>query len=149
MIVIMIVVLWIARRSRSIATTGERTQCAPATRVQNDSSNQICFVSVHLLDGKRGEGSLFLVTLSWMNPPTVQEGRVRRMMEHFGLTPAEQRLTLFLTRGGHLMEAARTFSLSRHTVRNQLRSVFEKVGVRRQTDLTRLMCSSFQVRGLA
>ena len=64
---------------------------------------------------------------------------VRRLAEFFGLTPAEQRLTQYLAAGGRLSDAAREFGLSPHTVRNQLRAVFEKSGVQRQTELTRLV----------
>jgi DNA-binding CsgD family transcriptional regulator len=69
----------------------------------------------------------------------VPEAGMRRLMQSFSLTPAEQRLTHYLTAGGRLGEAAAAFGVSRHTVRNQLRSVFDKVGVQRQADLTRLM----------
>ncbi|HEX9158797.1 MAG TPA: PAS domain-containing protein [Rhizomicrobium sp.] len=64
---------------------------------------------------------------------------VRLVAEFFGLTPAEQRLTQYLATGGRLSDAARDFGVSQHTVRNQLRAVFEKSGVQRQADLTRLV----------
>jgi DNA-binding CsgD family transcriptional regulator len=69
----------------------------------------------------------------------VSTASVRRLAEFFGLTPAEQRLTQYLASGGCLKEAAREFGVSPHTVRNQLRAVFEKSGVQRQADLTRLV----------
>jgi len=65
--------------------------------------------------------------------------RMRQLMRFFGLTQAEEKLAAHLACGGRLNDAARMFSLSRHTVRNQLRSIFEKVGVHRQADLTLLM----------
>lgn len=64
---------------------------------------------------------------------------VQRLAEFFGLTPAEQRLMQYLASGGRLSDAAREFGVSPHTVRNQLRAVFEKSGVQRQSDLTRLV----------
>ncbi|HEX3429655.1 MAG TPA: helix-turn-helix transcriptional regulator [Rhizomicrobium sp.] len=64
---------------------------------------------------------------------------VGRLAEFFRLTPAEQRLTQYLASGGRLSDAAREFGVSPHTVRNQLRAVFEKSGVQRQADLTRLV----------
>jgi DNA-binding CsgD family transcriptional regulator len=123
-------------------------ECEPTALISDDRSAQRRLVSVDLLDHKPGERSHFLVTFL-RTDSTSQEGQVRRLMQHFGLTPAEQRLTLFLSAGGRLKEAAGTFNLSRHTVRNQLRSVFEKVGVRRQAELARLMCSGFQIRAAA
>ncbi|MBV9570980.1 MAG: helix-turn-helix transcriptional regulator [Alphaproteobacteria bacterium] len=69
--------------------------------------------------------------------------RLPDTMTKFGLTPAEQRLAQFLAYGGRLSGAAQAFGVSCHTVRNQLRSVFEKVGVHRQAELVRLMwCGS-------
>jgi DNA-binding CsgD family transcriptional regulator len=67
---------------------------------------------------------------------------IRQLAEFFGLTPAEQRLTQYLAAGGRLNDAAREFGVSPHTVRNQLRAVFEKSGVQRQADLTRLVMTS-------
>ena len=96
-------------------------------------------VSLRALDGESSPGGHhFLLTFSGpgASPPEV---RMRQMMLAFGLTPAEQRLTRYLSAGGRLSGAADAFNLSRHTVRNQLRAVFDKVGVRRQTELTRLL----------
>ena len=64
---------------------------------------------------------------------------VHLLADFFGLTPAEKRLTQYLAAGGRLSAAAREFGVSPHTVRNQLRAVFEKSGVQRQADLTRLV----------
>lgn len=64
---------------------------------------------------------------------------MRPLAECFGLTPAEQRLVQYLASGGRLSGAAKEFGVSPHTVRNQLRAVFEKSGVQRQVDLTRLV----------
>jgi DNA-binding CsgD family transcriptional regulator len=76
-------------------------------------------------------------------------GGGRTILEPFGLTAAEHRLTSFLASGGRLAEAADSFGVSRHTVGNQLRSIFEKTGVTRQTDLLRLIWSGGFVAALA
>lgn len=55
----------------------------------------------------------------------------------FGLTPAEARLAAILKDGGSLAEAAEAIGVSVNTVRNQLRAVFEKMGLRRQSELVR------------
>jgi pimeloyl-ACP methyl ester carboxylesterase/DNA-binding CsgD family transcriptional regulator len=55
----------------------------------------------------------------------------------FGLTPAEARLAACLKDGLSLKEAAEKLGLSVNTVRNQVKSVFEKLGVNRQSDLIR------------
>jgi len=75
--------------------------------------------------------------LTFGDTAAAPRAQTAHLMRAFGLTPAEQRLAGFLLEGGSLSEAARSFALSRHTVRNQLRSTFAKAGVRRQADLTR------------
>ena len=60
----------------------------------------------------------------------------------FNLTPAEAGLALLLADGSTLEEAAVRLGSSRHTVRSQLRSIFAKTGVTRQTELVRLILRS-------
>ena len=69
--------------------------------------------------------------------------------EAFCLTTAERRLARYLASGGCLIDAAKSFGVSRHTVRNQLRSIFDKVGVQRQADLTRLVLAGSACGGVA
>jgi DNA-binding CsgD family transcriptional regulator len=63
------------------------------------------------------------------------------------LTQAEQRLADFLAGGGTLANFAHLRSLSRNTVRNQLRSIFTKLGVNRQADLVRVLLHSKRTGG--
>jgi DNA-binding CsgD family transcriptional regulator len=103
------------------------------------SGESRCVASLRLLETERpAEEAHFFLTFSELgvSPP---EDRMRHVMASFGLTPAEQRLTRFLSAGGRLSAAAAAFGLSRHTVRNQLRAIFDKVGVRRQAELTRIL----------
>lgn len=65
----------------------------------------------------------------------------------FGLTAAEARLAIALCHGCRVEEAAREFSLSRNTVRTQLRRVFAKTGTGRQADLIRLLANLTAIRG--
>lgn len=57
----------------------------------------------------------------------------------FGLTPAETRLAALLRDGVSLAEAADELSVSVNTTRNQLRAIFEKMGLHRQADLVRAL----------
>jgi len=57
----------------------------------------------------------------------------------YGLTPAEVRLVGILRRGISLQDAADMLTLSRNTARNQLQSVFDKTGARRQSELVFLL----------
>jgi pimeloyl-ACP methyl ester carboxylesterase/DNA-binding CsgD family transcriptional regulator len=61
----------------------------------------------------------------------------RMYRETFGLTPAEARLAAHLKDGYSLKEAAAKLNVSVNTARNQIKSVFEKLGVNRQSDLIR------------
>lgn len=60
----------------------------------------------------------------------------------FNLTPAEAALTLELVNGLSLEEAAEALNIRRNTARAHLRSIFSKTGVRRQTELVRIMLNS-------
>lgn len=61
------------------------------------------------------------------------------LRESFGLTAAEVRLARKLRDGRTLHEAAEELSVSINTVRNQLRAVFDKMGLKRQSDLIRAL----------
>ena len=57
----------------------------------------------------------------------------------YGLTPAESALVLKLLEGLTVDEASAQLHISRNTVRCQLRGIFAKTGVTRQTELMRLL----------
>lgn len=57
----------------------------------------------------------------------------------FELTPAETRIAIALAQGDDLAAIAMGLRLSLATVRSQLKSVFAKAGVHRQTDLVQLL----------
>ena len=57
----------------------------------------------------------------------------------FGLTPAECKLAAAVAIGDDLYGYADAHHVSRHTVRNQIKSVFSKTGVSRQVELALLM----------
>lgn len=60
----------------------------------------------------------------------------------YNLTPAETALALELANGLSLEEASEKLSIRRNTARAHLRSIFSKTGVRRQTELVRIMLNS-------
>jgi DNA-binding CsgD family transcriptional regulator len=57
----------------------------------------------------------------------------------FDLTPAEARVAQAIGKGAQLTEIARAHSVSVETIRTQLRSIFAKTGVSRQTELALLL----------
>ena len=67
----------------------------------------------------------------------------------FNLTPAETALCLELANGLSLEEAAEVLNIRRNTARAHLRAIFSKTGVRRQTELVRIMLNSVMAVGQA
>ena len=57
----------------------------------------------------------------------------------FGLTPAECRVTLLLMEGYSVKEIAFKNQVQQDTVRTQMKAVFQKTEVRRQSELLKLL----------
>lgn len=57
--------------------------------------------------------------------------------QYYGFTPSEARLTAAIAEGEKLQDYADRLELSLHTVKTQLKSIFLKAGVTRQSDLIR------------
>lgn len=66
-----------------------------------------------------------------------------RLIEVFGVTPAEARLIAQLLDGLTLTAAAEALQVSRNTARAQLSSIFAKTGVNRQAQLVKLVSDTF------
>ncbi|WP_374346807.1 alpha/beta fold hydrolase [Phenylobacterium sp.] len=87
--------------------------------------------------------------LALVFPPSEETGRLwASLRESFGLTPAESRLARKLKDGRSLKDAADELSVSINTVRNQLRAIFDKMGLTRQSDLVRTLAELAQVAGM-
>jgi pimeloyl-ACP methyl ester carboxylesterase/DNA-binding CsgD family transcriptional regulator len=69
------------------------------------------------------------------------------LRESFGLTAAEARLARKLRDGRSLQDAADDLGVSVNTLRNQLRGIFEKMGLKRQSDLVRALTELSTVAG--
>lgn len=83
-----------------------------------------------------GDASAWIVVLGASRNPSESEALLCRDL---GLTAAETRIACQIASGATLAEAASAFAISRHTVRNQLRSIFAKFGIRRQSDIARIL----------
>ncbi|WP_426077717.1 helix-turn-helix transcriptional regulator [Janthinobacterium sp. PSPC3-1] len=87
--------------------------------------------------GLRGAAILFIYDS--MSIPQATAKMVARL---FSLTVAESELVVALCAGNTLEEAASGRDTSIHTVRSQLKSIFNKTGTHRQVDLMALVLSS-------
>lgn len=68
--------------------------------------------------------------------------RAARAAQWYGLTPTENRLLHCLLEGLALKDAAFRLGVARTTARTHLQRIFDKTGVRRQTDLQRVIALS-------
>ena len=87
------------------------------------------------IDTQSNENALLLLSTNNYQPSIPTE----LLVALYKLTPAEARLTEYLYQGLTLNEISVKVSLSKHTLRTQLRSCFNKTGVSRQAELVRLI----------
>ena len=65
----------------------------------------------------------------------------RLLRQLYGLTPAEAQITEALCTGSTVRQIAARRRTSENAVRFHLKNIFQKLGVRRQADLVKLVCS--------
>jgi DNA-binding NarL/FixJ family response regulator len=76
------------------------------------------------------------------DPPSTDEpgdSRLGSWLALMAVTPQEQRVVLLVERGLTNPEIAELLGVSRHTIRNQLASVFSKLQVSRRAELVYLL----------
>jgi DNA-binding CsgD family transcriptional regulator len=79
----------------------------------------------------------------FISDPDLHESTSRQILgELFDLTPAEANLATLLARGLSLAQVSSAQTISQHTARAQLKSIFAKTGVSRQAELVRLVLKS-------
>jgi DNA-binding CsgD family transcriptional regulator len=86
--------------------------------------------------GSRFEGARGAILLRPLEP---RPGDAARLIEAFGLTPAEARVAALLGAGLSTGEIGQVTSVGRETVRAHLKAVFRKAGVTGQPQLTALL----------
>jgi DNA-binding CsgD family transcriptional regulator len=82
-------------------------------------------------------GPVSMVLASRLRQGAVSTGAVLRQM--FALTPAEARVAVAVADGLSLADVAERHAIKEETVRGQLKDVFAKLGVRRQSELARFV----------
>lgn len=97
---------------------------------------------LHVLSMNRGEKDIFasVAFLLIVTPVTMPEAPLIEVLTGlFDLTPAEARIAAGVARGQKVQHLAADFGVSMETVRTQLKSVLNKTGTSRQTDLALLL----------
>ena len=83
------------------------------------------------------EGARVAVFLS--DPNLQQPISIDNLVSVYGLTPSEAQVAISLANGHSIDEIANVSHHSAHTIRSQLKSVFRKTGVSRQSELIKLL----------
>ncbi|MEH6586479.1 MAG: helix-turn-helix transcriptional regulator [Halioglobus sp.] len=89
------------------------------------------------------EGQSSPSAVVFISDPDLHESASRQTLaDLFQLTPAEANLAILMARGLSLAEVSEAQSISQHTARAQLKSIFAKTNVSRQAELVRLVITS-------
>lgn len=99
--------------------------------------------SHELMDGK-GLPAAVVYIRDAVGKSLVSSAMIKQL---YNLTPAETCLALELANGLSLEEAAELLNIRHNTARAHLRAIFSKTGVRRQTELVRIMLNSVVALG--
>lgn len=103
---------------------------------------EVCEVTVSPLHADHASACLVPLALVVVARPRADGERiVQRVRRLYGLTDAEARVMAALTLGETVEEIALAHGVRTSTVRAQVRSIFEKTGVHRQSDLVRIALS--------
>jgi DNA-binding CsgD family transcriptional regulator/PAS domain-containing protein len=88
--------------------------------------------------GRGGPAAALFIT----DPEDGAELDSQVMRQLFGLTPAEVRLAMALVKGTSVEEYAQEAAISSNTARTHVKRIYSKTGVRRQSELVRLLLKS-------
>jgi DNA-binding CsgD family transcriptional regulator len=83
------------------------------------------------------EGAKVAMFLS--DPNQQQPISIDSLVSVYSLTPSEAQVSISLANGHSIDEIAKQSHHSSHTIRSQLKSVFRKTGVSRQSELIKLL----------
>lgn len=118
----------------SIARTGPRVS-APIALTRPGGQQLLAYV-MPLEHGQHG-GEAALVLLG--DPRGPERRDAAQMLQLFGLTAAEARLGALVGVGLGAREAAEELKISEHTARSTLKTVYDKLGIKKQSELGHLV----------
>jgi DNA-binding CsgD family transcriptional regulator len=118
----------------SIARSGPRVS-APIALTRPGGRQLFAYV-MPLEHGQHG-GEAALVLLA--DPRGPERRDAAQMLQLFGLTAAEARLGALIGVGLGAREAAEELKISEHTARSTLKTVYDKLGIRKQSELGHLV----------
>lgn len=118
----------------SIARRGPRVS-APIALTRSGGGHVLAYV-LPLEHGRHG-GEAALVLLA--DPRGPERRDAAQMLQLFGLTAAEARLGALVGVGLGAREAAAELQISEHTARSTLKTVYDKLGIRKQSELGHLV----------
>jgi DNA-binding CsgD family transcriptional regulator len=119
-------VVSVAMRARAMA---EGADTLPRARVRS-AGGQWLLLHASMLRGGPRDGVAVMIE------PARRVEIASILVEAHGLTERERQVTALLTRGLSTEEIAQTLWLSRHTVRDHVKAVFTKLGVKSRPELT-------------
>jgi DNA-binding CsgD family transcriptional regulator len=76
----------------------------------------------------------------FLSDPNMQQPiSIESLVSVYSLTPSEAQVAISLANGHSVDEIAKGSNHSAHTIRSQLKSVFRKTGVSRQSELVKVL----------
>lgn len=123
------------------ATEGVRTATEAVALTRNSGRRALFAVACPLGHGPARPGEP-VVGLFVTDPERRYNGAAEAVAQLYGLSPAETRLALALSRGLRLDEIADEFGISRNTVSYTMKNLFRKTETDRQADLISLFIAS-------
>ena len=115
-----------------------------ALSLSKPSSNRKIGVIIRSIHSEAGPGDTGrpAVAIYIRDSEMAPDVETELMRQIFDLTPAEAAVARRLAGGLSLEETANALNISRNTARAHLRSIFSKSGIKRQTELVRLVLNS-------
>jgi len=124
--------------AQSLVDGGRRVHAMSVMRLTSDHRLGLVIRGVPLREDS--EGKERAATVLFVRDPDALTATPRDILRRvFDFTPAEALLAIELANGLSLDEAAGALNIRRNTARAQLRSIFVKAGVGRQSELVRIL----------